>query len=167
MTKFYLLEQGVSMHSILNSSIRQIHLFPLTYLCIQLFIYITIDSCIFILYVGFFFLMYIYFVLWVIILHLVILFSCSNFSFGLWELFQLALVWLDLPLPFNFFFQYFLAFWSYKLLQDHLIFSLSQPQNQSYLHETLVSFIKEQKFESKIWVLYVHTHCYWDIVASS
>ena len=33
------------MHIILNSSIRQIHLFPLTYLCIQLFIYITIDSC--------------------------------------------------------------------------------------------------------------------------
>lgn len=51
-----------------------------------------------------FFLVYIYFVLWVIIPHLVILFSCSNSSFGLWELFQLALVWLDLRLPFNFFF---------------------------------------------------------------
>ena len=114
-----------------------------------------------------FLLMYIYFVLWVIISHLVFYFLAQIPALGFGSSFNWLLCDLICPfLPFNFF-QYVLAFWSYKLLQDYLIFSLSQPQNQSYLHETLVSCINEQNFESKIWVLYMHTHCYWDIVASS
>lgn len=91
-----------------------------------------------------------YVTVWVTIQTSYCLFYCTDCSnCGHWELLQCLLCLFDLPCHFL---STVLTFWYHTMPQAHLLYSLSQPCNQSLLQGHLVPFIGELYLETKMWM---------------
>ena len=129
-----------------------------------LFIYLFIYPIIYLCHYG---LMDIYSILWVITqyyyYYYYLLLCCSNcFRFGHWDLFQLASMSLwHIPIIVGVFlcgvfFEHFLTFWHYKILQAHIVYSLPRSESAIFPRSTASSYYR-MVLETKIWVLGVLT----------